>query len=81
MPTCPHCIKAIPEWDAFVASYKGPVTLRRVDTTDTFSRKEIETLGIDAFPTFYYACAHGPGQLYTGPRTSEGFGAYLSGLD
>jgi thiol-disulfide isomerase/thioredoxin len=78
MEQCGHCKRFSPEWDNFVQSYTGPVTLRKVDMSEAGS--DLEKYNIRGFPTILIVDENGEYKDYDGPRTSEALTKFLDAM-
>jgi thioredoxin domain-containing protein 5 len=76
MNECGHCKRFAPEWDNFVQSYTGPVTLRKVEMSE--AGDDLEKYNIRGFPTILVVDDKGEFKEYDGPRTSEALTKFLS---
>jgi len=76
MTNCGHCKSFTPEWDAFVAKYKGPVKMKKVEMNDAGS--DLQKYKIDGFPTVLIIDENGDTETYDGPRTTDGLMSYFS---
>jgi len=78
MERCGHCKRFSPEWDNFVQSYTGPVTLRKVEMNE--AGKDLEKYNIRGFPTILIVDENGEFKDYDGPRTSEALTKFLDAM-
>ena len=78
MEQCGHCKRFSPEWDNFVQSYTGPVTLRKVEMNE--AGKDLEKYNIRGFPTILIVDENGEFKDYDGPRTSEALTKFLDAM-
>jgi len=76
MEQCGHCKRFSPEWDNFVQSYTGSVTLRKVEMNE--AGDDLEKYNIRGFPTILIIDENGEPKDYDGPRTSEALTKFLS---
>jgi thiol-disulfide isomerase/thioredoxin len=76
MNQCGHCKRFSPEWDNFVQSYTGPVTLRKVEMSE--AGDDLEKYNIRGFPTILVVDDKGEFKDYDGPRTSEALTKFLA---
>ena len=76
MNECGHCKRFAPEWDNFVQSYTGPVTLRKVEMSE--AGDDLEKYNIRGFPTILVVDDKGEFKDYDGPRTSEALTKFLA---
>jgi len=76
MNQCGHCKRFSPEWDNFVQSYTGPVTLRKVEMSE--AGDDLEKYNIRGFPTILVVDDNGEFKDYDGPRTSEALTKFLA---
>lgn len=76
MENCGHCKRFSPEWDNFVQSYTGQVTLRKVEMSE--AGNDLEKYNIRGFPTILIIDDNGEYKDYDGPRTSEALTKFLS---
>ena len=76
MNQCGHCKRFSPEWDNFVQSYTGPVTLRKVEMSE--AGDDLEKYNIRGFPTILVVDNKGEFKDYDGPRTSEALTKFLA---
>ena len=76
MNECGHCKRFSPEWDNFVQSYTGPVTLRKVEMSE--AGDDLEKYNIRGFPTILVVDDKGEFKDYDGPRTSEALTKFLA---
>ena len=72
MDGCGHCEKFSPTWDKFVAQYKGPLKLKKIEHKDVgkFGKKINEI--IEGYPTVVLVDEQGNGLAYEGERTVQG---------
>ena len=75
MTNCGHCKRFTPEWDQFVASYNGPVRMRKVEMNQAGS--DLEKYNIKGFPTVLIIDEQGETKEYDGPRTSDGLNNFF----
>jgi len=75
MTNCGHCKRFTPEWDKFVASYNGPVKMRKVEMNEAGS--DLEKYNIKGFPTVLLIDEQGETKEYNGPRTSDGLNNFF----
>jgi len=78
MEQCGHCKRFSPEWDNFVQSYTGPVTLRKVEMNE--AGDDLEKYNIRGFPTILIVDDNGESKDYDGPRTSEALTKFLDAM-
>jgi len=78
MEQCGHCKRFSPEWDNFVQSYTGPVTLRKVEMNA--AGDDLEKYNIRGFPTILIVDDNGESKDYDGPRTSEALTKFLDAM-
>lgn len=78
MEQCGHCKRFSPEWDNFVQSYTGPVTLRKVEMSE--AGDDLEKYNIRGFPTILIVDDNGEFKDYDGPRTSEALTKFLDAM-
>ena len=76
MNQCGHCKRFSPEWDNFVQSYTGPVTLRKVEMSE--AGDDLDKYNIRGFPTILVVDNKGEFKDYDGPRTSEALTKFLA---
>ena len=76
MNNCGHCKTFTPEWDKFVKTYTGPVTLKKVEASE--AGDDLEKYNIQGFPTVLFLDDAGNSKTYEGPRTSEGLNKFIS---
>ena len=76
MNQCGHGKRFSPEWDNFVQSYTGPVTLRKVEMSE--AGDDLEKYNIRGFPTILVVDDKGEFKDYDGPRTSEALTKFLA---
>ena len=76
MTNCGHCKTFTPEWDEFVKTYTGPVTLKKIEASE--ARDALEKYNIQGFPTVLFLDDVGNSKTYEGPRTSEGLNKFIS---
>jgi len=76
MTNCGHCKSFTPEWDEFVKTYTGHVTLKKVEASE--AGDALEKYNIQGFPTVLFLDDAGNSQIYEGPRTSEGLNKFIS---
>ena len=65
---CGHCKQAMPAWSEF--TYPG-VVIRSVEQRFNFERQ------VRGYPTFVYRSGTGEEAVYHGPRSVEGWAAFL----
>ena len=80
MNGCPHCEKIKPDFQKFVAAgqvmTKGkPVKVRMLEQGEATS--EVNSLGIQGFPSFYLSTADGNQIEYTGERTVLAYTSFI----
>lgn len=80
MNGCPHCEKIKPDFQKFVAAgqvmTKGkPVKVRMLEQGEATS--EVNSLGIQGFPSFYLSTADGNQIEYTGERTVPAYTSFI----
>ena len=76
MTNCGHCKTFTPEWDKFVKTYTGPVTLKKVEASE--AADDLKKYNIQGFPTVLFLDDAGNSKTYEGPRTSEGLNKFIS---
>jgi len=76
MNNCGHCKTFTPEWDKFVKTYTGPVTLKKVEASE--AGDDLKKYNIQGFPTVLFLDDAGNSKTYEGPRTSEGLNNFIS---
>jgi len=77
MEQCGHCKRFSPEWENFVQTYTGPVTLRKVEMSE--AGDDLEKYNIRGFPTILILDENGESKDYDGPRTSDALTKFLDG--
>lgn len=75
MEQCGHCKRFSPEWDNFVQTYTGPVTLQKIEMNEAGG--DLEKYNIRGFPTILIIDENGETKEYDGPRTSEALTKFL----
>lgn len=73
---CGHCKKMMPEWQKTKSSYKGSIKL--VDYESEKNPKIMKDNGIQGYPTLKLFNNGKVEAEYEGPRTAQGFIAFLN---
>ena len=80
MNGCPHCEKIKPDFQKFVAAGQvltngKPVKIRMLEQGEATS--EVNSLGIQGFPSFYLSTADGNEIEYTGERSVPAYKNFI----
>jgi thiol-disulfide isomerase/thioredoxin len=76
MENCKYCKEFSPVWTEFVAQYKGPVKMSKVENIDAKSG-ELEKYNVKSFPTVIVVDQEGGFVDYEGDRTVSALNAYF----
>lgn len=77
MEGCPHCVSFTPIWDKFVAQYKGPVKMSKIERSDD-NASELEKYNVKSFPTVIVVDKTNVVSEYNGERTVDALNAYFN---
>ena len=73
---CGHCKNMMPEWDNFQSTYKGSISVSKIEKDENPSL--IKTLGITGYPTVLLLDANNKKlDSYSGERTANAFMSYV----